>query len=128
MLQEYYISHEPFASNPAGIHAIGTTATGLMYLLMPVHFLVLQRWPMLKVWSTRLSIPIVTVALLGASFAGKVSHLIGCQGVLFAIGGNMMFTPTVSYLDEWFVAKKGFAIGIMWYGPLLYSILANIPG
>ena len=114
VLQEYYSSHEPFATNPAGIPAIGTTATGLMYLLMPAYFLVLQRWPVLKAWSTWASVPIVALALIGASFAQKVSHLIGCQGVLFAIGGNMMFTPTITYLDEWFVRRKGLAIGIMW--------------
>lgn len=115
VLQEYYTNHEPFSSNPAGIPAIGTTATGIMYLLMPTYFLILQRWPALKAWSTRCSVLVVTAALLGASFAQNVSHLIGCQGVLFAIGGNMMFTPTVTYLDEWFVRRKGLAIGIMWY-------------
>lgn len=114
MLQEYYSGVEAFSSSPSGIAAIGTTATGLMYLLMPAYFVVLQRWPALKLWSTWASVPIVAVALIGASFAQRVSHLIGCQGVLFAIGGNLVFTPTVTYLDEWFVKRKGLAIGIMW--------------
>lgn len=86
-----------------------------MYLLMPLYFFVLQRWPALKSISTKASVPLVTIALLGASFAQNVSQLIACQGVLFAIGGNLMFTPTVTYLDEWFVRRKGLAIGIMWY-------------
>ncbi|KAI4853339.1 MFS general substrate transporter [Aureobasidium sp. EXF-8845] len=116
VLQEYYSSHEPFVSRPSGIPAIGTTATGLMYLLMPAYFLVLQRWPILKAWSIWISVPLVAAALIGASFAQNVSHLIGFQGVLFAIGGNLMFTPTVTYLDEWFVKRKGLAIGIMWAG------------
>ncbi|TKA23234.1 hypothetical protein B0A50_07627 [Salinomyces thailandicus] len=116
VLQEYYSGVEAFSSSPSGIAAIGTTATGLMYLLMPAYFVVLQRWPALKLWSTWASVPIVAVALIGASFAQRVSHLIGCQGVLFAIGGNLVFTPTVTYLDEWFVKRKGLAIGIMWAG------------
>ena len=114
VLQEYYTTHEPFSSQPGGIATIGTVATGLMYLLMPVYFAVLQRWPHLRRWSILASLPVVTGSLLGASFAESVTHLIGTQGVLFAIGGNLLVTPTINYLDEWFVRKKGLAIGIMW--------------
>ncbi|KAK4547460.1 hypothetical protein LTR36_001116 [Oleoguttula mirabilis] len=116
VLQEYYTTHEPFASSPQGIPAIGTTATGLMYLLMPVYFLGLQRWPVLKRYSTWASLPVVAAALIGASFAQTVTQLIATQGVLYALGGNMLVAPTVTYLDEWFVRKKGLAIGIMWAG------------
>ena len=114
VLQEYYSTHEPFASQPNGIATIGTVATGLMYLLMPVYFSVLQRWPKLKEYSTWASLPVLAGGLIGASFAQTVPHLIGCQGVLFALGGNLLFAPTVTYLDEWFVRRKGLAIGIMW--------------
>jgi hypothetical protein len=114
VLQEYYTTHEPFSSDPRGIATIGTVATGLMYLLMPVYFSVLQRWPRLKRISTWASLPVVAGALIGASFAQSVSHLIACQGVLFALGGNFVFAPTVTYLDEWFIRRKGLAVGIMW--------------
>jgi MFS family permease len=115
VLQEYYASHEPFSAEPNGIAAIGTTATGLMYLLMPVYFSVLQRWPRMKRYSVWASLPLIAGSLIGASFAQSVEHLIACQGVLYALGGNMLFAPTVTYLDEWFVRRKGLAIGIMWY-------------
>ncbi|KAK5168102.1 uncharacterized protein LTR77_006670 [Saxophila tyrrhenica] len=116
VLQEYYTSHEPFASQRAGIATIGTVATGLMYLLMPIYFSALQRWPRLKRISTWASLPIVAGSLVGASFAQTVGQLIATQGVLFAIGGNLLFAPTVTYLDEWFLRRKGLAIGIMWAG------------
>lgn len=114
MLQEYYSTHEPFSSNPNGIPTIGTVTTGLMYLLMPLYFSILQRWPHLKGYSTWASLPVVAGSLIGASFAQTVVHLIACQGVLFALGGNLLFAPTVTYLDEWFMRRKGLAIGIMW--------------
>ena len=116
VLQEHYTTHSPFASQPAGIATIGTVATGLMYFLMPLYFTLLQRYPLLKRWSVWLSVPVVAGALIGASFAQTVSHLIATQGVLFALGGNLIFCPTVTYLDEWFVRRKGLAIGIMWAG------------
>ena len=115
VLQEYYTTHELFSSQPGGIATIGTVATGLMYLLMPVYFGILQRWPHLRRWSIMASLPVVTASLLGASFAQSVTHLIGTQGVLFAIGGNLLVTPTINYLDEWFVRRKGLAIGMMWW-------------
>lgn len=115
VLQEYYTTHAPLSTKPRGIPAIGTTATGLMYLLMPIYFSVLQRWPVLKKYSTWASLPVVAAALIGASFAKTVPQLVGTQGVLYAIGGNMLVVPTITYLDEWFVKRKGLAIGIMWF-------------
>ena len=114
VLQEYYTTHEPFSLEPHGIATIGTVTSGLMYLLMPVYFWILQRWPYLKYWSIWASLPVVAAGLVGASFANNVSQLIGTQGVLFAIGGNLLVAPTITYLDEWFVRRKGLAIGIMW--------------
>ena len=114
VLQEYYATHEPFSTRPNGIATIGTVSTGLMYLLMPAYFSILQRWPRLKRYSTWMSLPVVAGSLIGASFAQSVGQLIAFQGVLFAFGGNLLFAPTVTYLDEWFVRRKGLAIGIMW--------------
>ncbi|KAK3117490.1 hypothetical protein LTR53_001090 [Teratosphaeriaceae sp. CCFEE 6253] len=87
-----------------------------MYLMMPLYFSVLQRWPFLERYSVWASLPTIAASLIGASFARTVPQLIACQGVLYALGGNLMFAPTVTYLDEWFVRRKGLAIGIMWAG------------
>ncbi|EMD01237.1 hypothetical protein BAUCODRAFT_118942 [Baudoinia panamericana UAMH 10762] len=116
ILQSYYTEHEPFNRHPEGIAAVGTTATGLMYLLMPVYFAILQRWPRLKRYFVWASLPTIAMGLIGASFASTVPQLIVCQGVLYALGGNMMFAPSFTYLDEWFIRRKGLAIGIMWAG------------
>lgn len=55
-------------------------------------------------------------ALFGASFASKVWHLVLTQGVLYAIGGALLYFPTCAFLDEWFVKRKGLAFGVMWAG------------
>jgi len=59
---------------------------------------------------------IVTIALVAASFASNVVHVILTQGVLYAIGGAMLYSPPIFYFDEWFIARKGLAFGIMWAG------------
>jgi hypothetical protein len=59
---------------------------------------------------------IATIVLVAASFASNVVHLIPTQGALYAISGAMLYSPSIFYLDEWFIARKGLAFGIMWAG------------
>lgn len=35
-------------------------------------------------------------------------------GVGYAIGAGLAYAPTILFLDEWFVVRKGFAYGVMW--------------
>lgn len=111
VLQEYYASTEPFASQ-GGIAAIGTTSTGIMYLTMPVFLWAFRKWPKARRWSLWFSVPTIAVALVGASFANTVPQLIACQGVIYAIAGNALVMPTINLLNEWFSRKRGLAIGI----------------
>lgn len=36
------------------------------------------------------------------------------QGVGYAVGAGLAYAPTILFLDEWFVVRKGFAYGVMW--------------
>ncbi|KAM0172123.1 hypothetical protein ACHAPF_007627 [Botrytis cinerea] len=42
------------------------------------------------------------ITLVAASFATEVWHLIVTQGFLYAIGGSLLYSPTMFYLDQWF--------------------------
>ncbi|KAL9631687.1 MAG: hypothetical protein Q9204_004122 [Flavoplaca sp. TL-2023a] len=116
VFQEYYTTHEPFSARPAGIAVIGTSSTGIMYLSCPVLFAAFKRWPHVRRHCTLVGLAINTVAVVAASFATQVSHLILTQGVLYAIGGVMIYCPTILFLDEWFIRRKGLAFGMMWAG------------
>lgn len=134
VLQEYYITHETF-EDKGNVAAIGTTATvscvkkinhgianayntskGLMYLLLPLQFVFLLAFPGFRRLSPVLGLVLLCSALLGSSWAKSTTALIATQGVLYALGGTMTYAPTVLYLDEWFVRRKGLAFGIMWAG------------
>lgn len=115
ILQEFYASHEPFASQ-GGIAAIGTTSTGVMYLTMPLFLWGFQRWPKARNWSLWASVPIIAVSLVGASFASTVPQLIVCQGIIYGIAGNALVMPTINLINEWFMQKRGLAIGIAMSG------------
>ncbi|KAF2206333.1 hypothetical protein CERZMDRAFT_115779 [Cercospora zeae-maydis SCOH1-5] len=136
VLQEFYTSHEPFSSKPAGIAAIGTTCTGIMYLTMPIFLVAFQRWPRARQYSLWTSLPVVAVALVGASFAETVPQLMVTQGIVYAFAGNALVMPTINYINEWFVRRKGLAIGISIAGdgvggvvmPLLLQALLSAVG
>lgn len=137
VLQDYYSTHLPFSSQPEGISAIGTTCSvsprvpnpstytpanskttfqGIMYLGAPLCFLAFQRWPRLGRRGPFFGLPIIVLGILLSSYASQIWHLVLTQGILYAIGGNLLYYPIFNYIDEWFVRRKGFAFGVMWAG------------
>lgn len=113
VFQEYYSSHEPFAGSP-NVAVIGTCAMGIMYLACPLTFAIMQCWPITQRPALAAGLITMCLALSMSSFSTTVGHLILTQGVLYAIGGSLVYCPTVIYVDQWFVKRKGFAFGIMW--------------
>ncbi|THX84557.1 MFS general substrate transporter [Aureobasidium pullulans] len=111
VFQPYYTQH--FADNGSSIAAIGTTATGLLYVSAPFWFTVLKLNPRYRRPSVFVGFAVIVAALIGASFAQSVSQLIATQGVLYAVGGALHYYPVLLYLDEWFVAKRGLAFGVI---------------
>ncbi|TVY57326.1 Fujikurins efflux protein [Lachnellula suecica] len=116
VFQEYYTTHLPFSGSPNGIAAVGTCATGVMYLFAPVSLYILEVYPSIRRLSSIFGLVIAIIALISSSFATKVWHLILTQGILYAIGGSFLYAPTMFYLDDWFIKRKGLAFGIMWAG------------
>ncbi|KAL9586794.1 MAG: hypothetical protein Q9212_000680 [Teloschistes hypoglaucus] len=115
VFQEYYSSHEPFQSD-GGIAIIGTLSAGLMYFMTPVVIAACKRFPHLRQLCTFLGLIIMSLALVASSFAQSVWQLIITQGLLYALGGCMLYMPTMQYLDEWFVERKGLALGFFFAG------------
>lgn len=119
MFQEYYTSspNSPFVHDSAGsVAVVGTTLNGIMYLMMPVTFTFLTRYPHLRPYTGPLGLFLVTISLILSSFATQLWQLIASQGVICAIGSGLLFSPTTLYLDEWFIARKGMAYGTIWAG------------
>ncbi|KAL8810043.1 MAG: hypothetical protein Q9200_002899 [Gallowayella weberi] len=116
VFQQYYSTHEPFQSDGSSIAIIGTLAAGLMYFLTPVVIALSKRFPHLRQLCTFLGLIIMSLALVASSFAQAVWQLIITQGLLYALGGCMLYMPTMQYLDEWFVNRKGLALGVFFAG------------
>lgn len=91
-----------------------THSQGLLYLLSPVTFTLLTRYPHLQIWCIPTGLAITVIGSLLSSFSQQVWHLIATQGVICAIGNALLFSPSSLYMDQWFIQKKGLALGIMW--------------
>lgn len=122
ILQEYYTSHQIVPGSAGAIASIGTSQNGIMYLMMPLTFTALAKYPRLRVWCGPLGLLLTTASLVASAYASTVGQLIATQGVLYAVGCGLLFSPTSLYLDEWFVERKGFAYGIMWSGKSLAGV------
>ncbi|KAF2723406.1 putative MFS monocarboxylate transporter [Polychaeton citri CBS 116435] len=116
VFQEYYAHTAPFDRSAGGIASIGTTATGCMYFLAPVLAFILQRYPRLRQACMYTGLAILILSLVAASFCNSTAALIGTQGIMYAVGGLLLYFPAIQLLDDWFVVRKGQAFGIMWAG------------
>lgn len=134
VFQEYYSSNGVLQGSKEDLATVGTTSTvrasipairgylpnlihehqGLLYLLSPVTFTLLTRYPRLQMWCAPTGLVITVIGSLLSSFAEKVWQLIATQGVICAIGNALLFSLPSLYLDQWFIRRKGLALGIMW--------------
>lgn len=83
-------------------------------MLLPVAFILLQALPQIKLWAAPIGFVIMCLALSLSSFATSTSQLIVSQGVAYGIGASLAYAPTIVFMDDWFVQRRGLAFGIMW--------------
>jgi len=53
------------------------------------------------------------LGLLAGSFAKDIRSLIATQGIVYSLGVLIMYFPVISMLNEWFIIKRGLALGIV---------------
>ncbi|KAF1817075.1 putative MFS monocarboxylate transporter [Eremomyces bilateralis CBS 781.70] len=122
VFQQYYSTHEPFAGS-SNIALIGTVSSGIMYLDSLIVFGAMKAFPKLRRPFAVIGLVILCLALGLSSFSQTVTHLIATQGLLYGIGGSIAYSPTILFLNEWFIRRKGLAFGIMWAGTGLAGVV-----
>ncbi|PLB47969.1 MFS general substrate transporter [Aspergillus steynii IBT 23096] len=114
IFQEYFSSHNILQGSKGDLAIVGTTSTGVLYLLSPISFTLLTRYPHLQKHCASVGLLLSVSGSLASSFSVTVWHLIVTQGVVAAVGNGLIFSPSTLYLDQWFIRRKGLAYGIMW--------------
>jgi len=112
VFQNYYSSLPQFAGN-SNIALIGTLAQGLSYLGAPLAAACTKRFPKYQRLQIYLGWPLCIVGLLAGSFADSVGGLIATQGVMYGVGFLTLTYPIISVMNEWWVARKGMAFGLL---------------
>ncbi|KAJ4298865.1 hypothetical protein N0V90_004108 [Kalmusia sp. IMI 367209] len=116
VFQKYYASADPFKDDSTSIAAVGTTATGIMYFASPLVIGFTGTFPHRVRPFSAFGLVVMLLGIVCASFANSVWQLLITQGVMYGIGGSLLYLPSIVYLDEWFIRRKGLAFGIMWAG------------
>ncbi|KAI0322403.1 MFS general substrate transporter [Amylostereum chailletii] len=120
-LQDPNISSQPHASSVLPL--AGTLSSGIIYCSGPLVNMFCGRYPIHRRTAMWIGVVLCWSSLFGASFATTVSQLVALQGVLYAIGGSLLYTPTISFLSEWFVRRGGLANGVVFAGTGLGGLI-----
>jgi MFS family permease len=89
--------------------------------MAPFAVMTLQRWPSHRKHVSILGLAMIITALVAASFTTRVAHLILTQGLLYGMGGALLYNPFLFYLNEWFSERKGLAYGVFWAGTGIFG-------
>ncbi|KAF9267456.1 MFS general substrate transporter [Marasmius fiardii PR-910] len=111
------------AASPGLIALPGSLCNGILYLSTIYIMPLISRFPMYKFQVMIVGYVICISGLVGAAFATKVEHLVVTQGVLYAVGGGLLYYPMMTYLFEWFVVRKGFAYGVLFSGASIGGVV-----
>ncbi|KAF5340127.1 hypothetical protein D9758_013148 [Tetrapyrgos nigripes] len=123
---EDYLSDPSYASQPNAnflLPLIGPISTGIMYCSSPFLDPLITRYPYYRQTAMRIGAVICAAALFGASWARSVPQLLVLQGVIYAIGGSLLYYPTLSYLNSWFLVRRGLANGVVFAGTSTGGVL-----
>ncbi|OAX78859.1 hypothetical protein ACJ72_06829 [Emergomyces africanus] len=122
VFQAHYSSLDMFKDS-RNIAVIGTCAMGIMYLDLPIVFVVFKRWPNYQRTGCAIGVLMMCLAMALSSFATNVTHLIVSQGVFYALGGSIAYSPCILLMEDWFDKRKGLAFGVMWAGTGLGGVI-----
>ncbi|KXT16877.1 hypothetical protein AC579_4748 [Pseudocercospora musae] len=138
VFQEYLARTNNPQGSASSSGVIGNVQNGVMYLMMPILFTLLDRgrWSVFRRSAAVAGVLISTLAFLLSSFSTQLWHLIILQGVFAALGNTMLYSPTTLDLDEHFKAGRATAYGAILSSkntvgtacPLIFSALLDSIG
>ncbi|PSN73365.1 monocarboxylate transporter [Corynespora cassiicola Philippines] len=115
VFQDYYTQLPEFKDNP-NIALIGTLSTGIYFLGAPVAMPLVRKFQNLQRHMVIIGWIACVLSTLSASFCQSVSGLIATQGVAYGVSFLLLYFPLLCMLNEWFVARRGLAYGVLYGG------------
>lgn len=112
VFQSYYSSVPSFGDS-AYISVIGTTASGISYLGAPVVAPLIKRWGKYRTHMIYVGWPICILSLVAGSFCTTLCGLVVTQGVGYGLGFVVFYYPILSFVDEFWIKRRGMAYGFL---------------
>lgn len=110
--QEYYLNSQEY-KNDTRVVMLGTLAIGIPDLGAPIMTWFVGRYPRYRVWMMWPGWLLCMGGLIAASYAPTIPILIATQGLMYGLGGLIVFYPMLSLISEWWDIKLGLAYGIL---------------
>lgn len=112
VFQSYYSTHAPFVGN-TNLSTIGTLGTCFYFLGAPIATYLTRRyqqWQRQTIW---VGFTIAILGLAASGWAQDFGSLVATQGVTYGVGLLIMVYPIFNMLNEWFVERRGLALGVI---------------
>ncbi|KAL9024694.1 MAG: hypothetical protein Q9196_006323 [Gyalolechia fulgens] len=112
VFQSYYSTHPPYVGN-TNLSSIGTFGTCFYFLGAPIATYLVrryQKWQRETIW---IGFTITVMGLGASGWAKDFGQLVATQGVIYGIGILIMYYPIFTLLNEWFIERRGLALGVV---------------
>uniref|UniRef100_L2FQM0 MFS monocarboxylate n=1 Tax=Colletotrichum fructicola (strain Nara gc5) TaxID=1213859 RepID=L2FQM0_COLFN len=130
VFREYYFKTPPFEGNQlvasTGLLLVVSQATfmdsfsktqqrqGLLQTLPPFTIKIISSNPHYKIHMMWSGMVLVVASSIGAAFSTSV---IMTQGLMYGLSSGLLFAPCLTFVDEWFLKRRGLANGIFFGAP-----------
>lgn len=115
VFQDYYSTDLSLRGARSATGTVGTSANGVIYLMMPFLFTAFsKRWAAYRCVVVICGVFLTCASFLASSFSTQVWQIVATQGVLAALGGALIYSPTTLSLGETFnTTNRALAYGVV---------------
>ncbi|KAI1335853.1 major facilitator superfamily domain-containing protein [Xylariaceae sp. FL0016] len=116
VFREYYFKTPPFEGNQL-VASIGLLVVGILQAGSPFLLKFIGSYPQYRFYMMWTGTVLVVASSIGAAFSTTAVQVIMTQGLLYGLSSALLFSPCISFVDEWFMKRRGLANGIFFAGP-----------
>lgn len=125
----FYLEHDTFpGTTPFAFAFIGGLSISQALLVSPVITISTRAWGVRV--TLLIGVALLTLGLLGASFAKEFWQLLLAQGVCFGWGMGFLYVGSLGILPQWFTTRRSLAQGIAasgaGIGGIIYNLVTNV--
>jgi len=119
-----FLDFAPYSQMSSTMAAIiGTLCTGILYCIGSFVMSLMNNFPKSAVYFPTIGTLVCSGSFLAASYSTKAWQLLLCQGIVYGIGGALLYYPALFFLSEWWVVKRGLAGSIMFAGTSVFGLI-----